>query len=76
MSELEQLAALCVKLGAPPAQASVMAAQLLKRAEQLAVERGSPREVELKRLLDLVIKGRAGEVPKDFLPPPPRASGT
>ncbi len=72
MSELDQLAELCRRLGAPPEQAKVMAAQLLKRAEQLAVERGTTREAELRRLLDLVTKGRAGEVPKDFIPPPPR----
>lgn len=72
MTEVEQLAQLCVSLGAPPAQANVMAAQLLKRAEQLALERRTTRETELKRLLELVTKGRAGEVPKDFVPPPPR----
>lgn len=48
-----------------------MAAQLLKRAEQLAQERNSTREAELKRLLELLTKGNAGEVPKDFIPPPP-----
>jgi hypothetical protein len=43
MNEQEQLAQLCTRLGAPPGQASVMAAQLLKRADQLALERGRPR---------------------------------
>lgn len=43
-----------------------MAAQLLKRAEQIAGERGVTREVALKGLLDVVVKGRAGEVPAAF----------
>ncbi len=73
MSELESLTTLCTRLGASPEQAAVMAVQLLKRADQLATERGTTREIELTRLLDLVVKGRAGEVPKDFVPPPPRA---
>jgi F0F1-type ATP synthase membrane subunit b/b' len=72
MTEQEQLTQLCQRLGATAAQASVMAAQLLKRAEQLATERKSSRETELKRLLELLTKGHSGEVPKDFVPPPPR----
>lgn len=72
MTEQEQLAQLCQRLGAPPAQASMMAAQLLKRADQLAGERNSTREVELRRLLELLTKGHAGEVPKNFVPPPPK----
>ena len=71
MTEHEQLTQLCTRLGAPPEQAGVMASQLLKRAEQLAAERKTTRETELKRLLELVTTGRAGEVPKDFVPPPP-----
>ena len=51
MSELEQLTQLCERLGAPPAQAAAMAGQLLKRAEQIAAERGGTREAALKRLL-------------------------
>jgi hypothetical protein len=71
MSELEQLTRLCERLGAAPAQAATMAAQLLKRAEQLAAERGGTREAELKRLLDLVVQGHAGKVPAEFAPRPP-----
>jgi hypothetical protein len=54
-----------------------MAAQLLRRADQLAQERGGPREAELTRLLDLLVRGRAGEVPAQFQPvrPPPRGAG-
>jgi hypothetical protein len=70
MTELEQLTQLCERLGAPPAQAATMAAQLLKRAEQLATQRGSTREAELKRLLDIVVQGHAGKVPPEFAPPP------
>ncbi len=77
MKEQEQLAKLCERLGAPPGQAAVMAAQLLKRAEQIALERGIPREQALEKLLELVVRGHAGEVPEGFVPPPrpPRSSG-
>jgi hypothetical protein len=68
MSEEEQLRALCERLGASPAQAVTMAAQLQKRAAQLAVERGLTREAALAHLLNVVVKGRNGEVPPE-LPP-------
>lgn len=77
MNELEQLTLVCTRLGAAPVQAQTMAAQLLKRAGQLATERGTTREAELARLLDLVMKGRAGVVPEGFAPPasrPPEAT--
>lgn len=67
MTEQEQLTELCVRLGAPSAQASTMAAQLLKRADQIAAERGVAREQALKNLLELMIKGRAGEVPASWV---------
>ncbi|MBL9211666.1 MAG: hypothetical protein JNL92_14435 [Opitutaceae bacterium] len=75
MTELEQLTQLCARLGASPAQAAIMAAQLVKRADQLATERGVAREVALRGLLEVVVKGRAGEVPAAFTvaPPPPPA---
>ena len=72
MTELEQLSEVCVRLGAPAAQAQTMAAQLLKRAGQLAAERGTTRETELARLVQLVVQGRSGTVPAEFAPPPPR----
>lgn len=75
MSELEQLTRLCEKLGAPPAQAATMAAQLLKRADQLAAERGIAREAAMASLLEVLVKGRSGEVPARFTPPPARPSG-
>jgi hypothetical protein len=51
-----------------------MAAQLLKRADQLARERGISREAALKGLLDVLVKGRSGEVPPEFTPGPPPPS--
>jgi hypothetical protein len=71
MTELEQLTQLCERLGARPAQAATMAAQLLKRADQLATERQITREAALKGLLEVLVKGRAGEVPPRFQSPPP-----
>jgi hypothetical protein len=75
MTEQEQLTQLCENLGAPRAQAQTMARQLLKRTDQIAAERGIAREAALKGLLELVVKGRSGEVPKDFLPPEPEDPG-
>ena len=71
MTEHEQLTALCERLGAPPAQAALMATQLLKRADQLVTERSITREAALKGLLDVVVKGRSGEVPPEFASRPP-----
>lgn len=59
---------LCQRLGAPPEQAATMSAQLLKRAGQLAVERGITRELALKGLIEVLVKGRSGEVPENFAP--------
>ena len=66
MTELEQLVELCKRLGAAPSQAEVMAAQLLKRADQLAEERKVPRAEAMAYLLELVVKGRNGEAPPGF----------
>lgn len=71
MTELEQLTRLCERLGAGPAQAATMAAQLSKRADQLALERGMAREEAMRRLLEVVVKGRAGEVPAPLPSQPP-----
>lgn len=71
MNEHERLSQLCTRLGATADQASLMATQLMKRADQLSAERGTPREAELQRLLELLTQGRAGQVPKDFVAPPP-----
>jgi hypothetical protein len=71
MTEFEQLTQLCQRLGAPPAQAATMAGQLVKRADQLAAERGIAREAALRGLLEVLVEGRAGEVPAQFKPTPP-----
>ena len=66
MDELTKLTELCRKLGAEPQQAGVMAQQLLKRADQLAVERKQSREECMTYLLRLVVQGSAGQVPPAF----------
>lgn len=74
MTEREQLTALCTRLGAAPAQAVTMADQLIKRCDQLVAARGLERPAAMAYLLDLVVKGRAGETPPGFpggAPPPP-----
>ncbi len=71
MNEDEQLRELCVRLGASTEQAATMAAQLQKRAGQLAVERGITREAALAHLLNVVVKGRNGETPPGFPPTNP-----
>jgi phage-related minor tail protein len=77
MNELGQLTEACVRLGASQAQAETMAAQLLKRAGQIAQARGVTREVALEYLLRLVVQGRAGEAPLKTHPPasPSRGDG-
>jgi response regulator of citrate/malate metabolism len=74
VTEQEQLEKLCRGLGADNAQARTMAAQLSKRADQLAHERGISRVEAMRYLLQLVVKGRAGETPPGFegSGPPPR----
>lgn len=66
MTEREQLRALCQKLGADPDQARAMSDQLLKRCAQLAEQRGWRREQAMEHLLNLLIKGRAGETVPGF----------
>ena len=68
MSELAQLTQLCRRLGAPEVQAETMARQLMKRADQLVVERGQSREAAMAYLLSLLVQGGQGEVPKEFPP--------
>jgi hypothetical protein len=69
MDERAQLTRLCRGLGATPVQAEAMAGQLIKRADQLVVERGQTREEVMAYLLRLVVQGRGGEVPEEFQPP-------
>jgi hypothetical protein len=68
VNELARLAKLCRGLGAAPEQADVMARQLIKRADQLVVERKQTREEAMAYLLRLVVQGRSGEVSKEFQP--------
>lgn len=73
MTELDQLSALCERLGASREQAITMAAQLLKRADQLAAEHRIDRTTALAQLVEIVIRGRQGELPSGgaHLTPPP-----
>jgi hypothetical protein len=63
VSELEKVTLLCERLGAPSEQAAVMAKQLLKRADQISVERKIPREQAMEQLLKILVEGRQGNVP-------------
>ena len=65
-AEFEMLVRLCAGLGADAEQARTMASQLMKRAEQLAAERNIPREEAMRYLLEVVTKGRAGEVAPSY----------
>ena len=69
MSDREKISELCARLGASPEQAAVMAAQLLKRADQIAAERTIPREQALAGLLQILVEGRQGNVPPGFQAP-------
>ena len=71
MSDLEKITLLCTRLGAGPDQAGTMAAQLLKRAEQISAERGVTPEAALAQLLEILVQGRQGNVPPAFKPPAP-----
>jgi hypothetical protein len=57
--EIADLAKVLVALGCPAAKSADMAAQLDKRAKQLAVEKGRSYEEALKHLLTLMQQGWA-----------------
>ena len=63
-----------MRLGAAAGPAETMARQLMKRADQLARDRGIPREEAMCQLLQILVQGRQGNVPAEFKPagPPPR----
>lgn len=63
--DLEKLTQLCVRLGSPEKQARTMAAQMIKRADQIAAERKTTRVAALDHLLRILISGRDGKVPLD-----------
>ncbi|MGZ0706905.1 hypothetical protein ACWPKO_01040 [Coraliomargarita sp. W4R53] len=58
--QLPQVTQIFINLGAPESQAQVMAAQLLKRAEQIAEERQISRVEATETLLKQVIEARQG----------------
>jgi hypothetical protein len=59
--EISELAKALVALGCPPGKSSEMAAQLDKRARQLAVEKGRSYEEAMKHLLTLMKQGWAAQ---------------
>ena len=59
--ELSELAKLLVALGCPSEKSAEMAAQLDKRARQLAAEKGRSYEEALKHLLTLMKQGWAAQ---------------
>ncbi len=58
-SDLEPLAAALVRLGCPAGKSHEMAAQLDKRARQLAEQKGRSYDQALAHLLDLMKQGWA-----------------
>ncbi len=60
VNEVANVARIFINLGADEAQAKVMAAQLLKRAEQIAEERGISKVEATETLLKQVIEARQG----------------
>lgn len=58
---LDQLAQLLVALGCPPEKSGEMAAQLDKRAHQLAAEKGRSHDEALAHLLRLMREGWAAK---------------
>ena len=59
--DLKQLAALLVNLGCPADKSELMAAQLDKRAQQLAAAKGRTYEDALAHLLKLMAQGWAAK---------------
>ncbi len=68
-SEIDRIALIFQRLGAPENQARIMARQLFRRAEQRAEEQGRPLAETLADLLGKAVKGRMGvseaEYPKN-----------
>jgi hypothetical protein len=58
---IEQLAQALVTLGCPPEKSGEMAAQLDKRARQLAEQKGRSYEEALTHLLELMQQGWAAK---------------
>jgi len=66
MDDLEHVKRLCKSFGADDAQAEVMARQLMKRADQIAEERGWEQVEAMRYLLEIALKGASGEAPPGF----------
>jgi hypothetical protein len=60
--EINQVAGIFQNLGAEKKQAKTMAAQLIKRADQLAKKRNSSKVTELQTLLATAIYGAQGNL--------------
>ncbi|MBI3879666.1 MAG: hypothetical protein HY301_06330 [Verrucomicrobia bacterium] len=60
-AQLQQLAAALAALGCPAEKSAAMAAQLDKRARQLAAEKGTSYEPALAHLLGLMKQGWAAQ---------------
>jgi hypothetical protein len=59
--EISELAQVLTALGCPAGKSSVMAAQLDKRARQLAEQKGRSYEEALEHLLNLMRQGWAAQ---------------
>jgi hypothetical protein len=59
--EISQLAQVLIALGCPPEKSAEMAAQLDKRAKQLAAEKNRSYDEALKHLLTLMKQGWAAQ---------------
>jgi cell division protein FtsX len=59
--DLNELAVLLVALGCPPEKSAEMAAQLDKRAQQLAAQKDRTYEAALAHLLELMRQGWAAK---------------
>ena len=59
--EISELATLLVALGCPPEKSAEMAAQLDKRARQLAAEKNRTYDEALEHLLKLMAQGWAAK---------------
>lgn len=57
--EISELAKVLATLGCPAEKSAEMAAQLDKRARQLAAQKGCSRDEALQHLLNLTRQGRA-----------------
>lgn len=65
-----ELTAVFENLGAAPQPAQTMAAQLWKRAHQIAAENNRPPDETLRDLLEKVVAGRQGNPPPQADLPP------